>query len=179
MCFAPLHTLSAWQPAGWQEESNKFTTFLPATPQHIGAQGLDPHQPETYQPSLRCWSSPGWRCWRWRRCPRLGRDILIWRWVYPCRCGSRALTYAPSSRPVTRAGAHRVESRVETIAVDPSRGSCHFFPFASSHHFFITQDQLGDPSSGPGGLTGSLTIPVMLACRALSPRHFPRQRGIK
>lgn len=38
-------------------------------------------------------------------------------------CGSRALTYAPSSRPVTRAGARRAEN----IAVEPSRGSCHFF----------------------------------------------------
>lgn len=39
----------------------------------------------TYQLNLRCWSSPGWRCWRWRRCLQRGRDILISRWVYPWR----------------------------------------------------------------------------------------------
>lgn len=39
---------------------------------------------EPYQQSLRCWSSPGWRCWRWRRCLQRGRDILISHSVCPC-----------------------------------------------------------------------------------------------
>lgn len=39
----------------------------------------------TYRLILRCWSSPGWQRWRWRRCPQLERDILISPWVYPCR----------------------------------------------------------------------------------------------
>ena len=46
----------------------------------------------TYQLILRCWSSPGWRYWRWRRCPQRGRGTRRSRWVYPCRCAQVRVT---------------------------------------------------------------------------------------
>lgn len=38
-----------------------------------------------YRQSLRCWSSPGWRRWRWQRCLQRGRDSLRSHSVCPCR----------------------------------------------------------------------------------------------
>lgn len=89
----------------------------------IQVQFKSPKWERTYRQSLQCWSSPGWRRWRWQRCLQRGRDILISHSVCPCRwsqVGCFCACFSPEERRDTQETVTRAPFFCPVIVVIPA-----------------------------------------------------------